>query len=162
MWLFLDLRLTVVRSNFGSETPPGLVHPRGAHDQAADYRQHTTKHPNIREIAGGKDGAGDWRADQHTNRDEREAHAHPRADDAPVGAEMHKDGRGQADKRAREKAVEETEYDDAADVVDGDEADRQDTADQPTRDYDVHWATLVGDEVGQDTAKDAGGVEDAE
>ena len=94
----------------------------------------------------------------------RERHPHPRPEILHTARRAHHHRRHQADIRARREAVQDGEDDEPADGAgaDADPGEGEDGAEGCHGDYDVEGAERVGDEVGQDAAREGGEHEDRE
>lgn len=153
----------ITHSNFHTQLHARFCNPSSTHNEPTQHNQRPAKHPNVRKTAPIKYPATDGRAEQKSNRHYAETLTHARAYLAAIRhAEMHKDGRGQRDESAGEKAVEQTAHYERCFGADGNEAECHDAAHDAAGDDHVEGACAVGDEVGDDAPEDAGGVYDGE
>lgn len=106
-----------------------------------------------------QDGSGHGGAHEQAKGADEETLTHPRTDLAHVGRQSDDGDRGHGHKPPREEAVEQDEDDDATEVADADPDQGQYARHHRARDQHVEGSHVVGEEVGYDSTRDAGGVE---
>lgn len=150
-------------SSLHPKAKPRIDHPRN-HQQNGRHHQRTPRE-KLRAQKPARvlqDGAGRRRADQQPQRAEAKAHAHTGADGAEVGGEPDEGDGGQANEAAGEEAIQQRKDDVSRRGVDADPGEGEGSGGEAGGDEDVERAGGVGDEVGEDAARDGGGVEDGQ